>query len=75
MRNFFPLGMLPENIGANRGLLLLLQELFGVQPRPGHYSFLCVDCNIFLRILKVGAVCVVWCCSLILMGDVLSVCL
>ena len=75
MRNFFPLGMLPENIGANRGLLLLLKELFGVQPRPGHYSFLCVDCNIFLRILKVGAVCVVWCCSLILMGDVLSVCL
>ena len=54
MRNFFPLGMLPENIGANRGLLLLLKELFGVQPRPGHYSFLCVDCNIFLRILKVG---------------------
>ena len=32
MRNFFPLGMLPENIGSNRGLLLLLKDLFGVQP-------------------------------------------
>ena len=53
MRNFFPLGMLPENIGSNRGLLLLLSNLFGVQPKPGHYSFLSVDCNIYLRMLKV----------------------
>ncbi len=53
MRNFFPLGMLPENIGSNRGLLLLLKDLFGVQPRPGHYSFISVDCNIYLRMLKV----------------------
>jgi hypothetical protein len=55
MRNFFPLGMLPENIGSNRGLLLILKDLYGIQPRPGHYSFLAADCNIFLRILKVGA--------------------
>ncbi len=54
MRNFFPLGMLPENIGSNRGLLLILKDLYGIQPRPGHYSFLAADCNIFLRILKVG---------------------
>ena len=53
MRNFFPLGMLQENIGSNRGLLLILKDLFGVQPRAGHFSFLTVDCNIFLRILKV----------------------
>jgi hypothetical protein len=53
MENFFPLGMLQENIGSNRGLLLILKDLFGVQPRPGHFSFLAVDCNIFLRLLKV----------------------
>ena len=56
MRNFYPLAMLPENIGSNRGLLLLLKELFGVQPRVGHYSFIAVDCNIFMRMLKVSAV-------------------
>ena len=55
MRNFFPLGMLPENIGSNRGLLLLLKDLFGVQPKAGHYSFLSVDCNIYLRMLMVVA--------------------
>ena len=55
MRNFYPLAMLPENIGSNRGLLLLLKELFGVQPRVGHYSFIAVDCNIFMRMLKVSA--------------------
>ena len=54
MRNFFPLGMLPENIGSNRGLLLILKDLFGVQPKPGHFFFLAADCNIFLRLLKVG---------------------
>ena len=53
MRNFFPLGMLPENIGSNRGLLVLLRDLFGVQQKPGHYCFLSVDCNIYLRLLKV----------------------
>ena len=53
MRHFFPLGMHPENIGSNRGLLLLLKDLFGQQVRPGHYSFLSVDCNIFMRMLKV----------------------
>ena len=53
MRNFFPLDMLAENIGSNRGLLLLMKDLFGVQPRSGHFSFLSCDCNIFLRLLKV----------------------
>ena len=40
MRNFFPLGMLTENIGSNRGLLLLLKDLYGSQLKAGHYSFL-----------------------------------
>ena len=56
MRHFFPLGMHPENIGSNCGLLLLLKDLFGQQVRPGHYSFLSVDCNILMRMLKVLAV-------------------
>ena len=45
--------MMPDNIGSNRGLLLVLKDLYGIQPRPGHYSFLSADCNIFLRLLKV----------------------
>jgi hypothetical protein len=53
MRNFIPLGMMPDNIGINRGLLLVLKDLYGIQPRPGHYSFLSADCKFFLRLLKV----------------------
>lgn len=53
MRDFIPLDMLAENIGSNRGLLLLFKDIFGQQIRPGHFSFLSVDCNIFLRVLKV----------------------
>jgi hypothetical protein len=56
LRNFFPMGMLSENIGSNRGLLLILKNLFQAPPKPGHYSFLSVDCNIFLRMLKVRCV-------------------
>ena len=56
MRNFFPRGMQPENIGSNRGLLLLLKDLFGVQSKAGHYSFLSVDCNICMRMLKVHSI-------------------
>ena len=56
MRNFFPRGMQPENIGSNRGLLLLLKDLFGVQSKAGHYSFLSVDCNIYMRMLKVHVI-------------------
>ena len=45
--------MLPENIGSNRGLLLLLKDLFGVESnKAGHYSFLSVDCNIDMRMLR-----------------------
>ena len=54
LRNFFPLGMLPENIGSNRGLLLIIKDLFQAPPKPGNYHFLSVDCNIFLRMLKVS---------------------
>lgn len=53
LRNFFPMEVLPLNIGSNRGLLLILKQLFTQQRKPGHFSFLTVDCNIFLRVLKV----------------------
>ena len=53
LTNFEGTGILPENIGSNRGLLLILKDHFSVPLRPGHYSFLCVDCNIFMRCLKV----------------------
>jgi hypothetical protein len=45
---------LPENIGSNRGLLLIIKDLFQAPPKPGNYHFLSVDCNIFLRMLKVS---------------------
>ena len=45
--------MMSVNIGSNRGMLLVLRDLFGAQPKPGHYSFLSMDCNIYLRMLKV----------------------
>ena len=51
----------------------LLKDPFGVQPRPGHYSFFCVDSNIFLRFLEMGAVSVVFRGPLILMCPMLSV--
>ena len=47
---------MPENIGSNRRLLLLLKDLCGVQPKAEHYSFLSVDCNIYLRMLKVHVI-------------------
>ena len=53
LRNFYPLDVLPENIGSNRGLLFLLRDLFSKPLRTGHFSFLSVDCNIFVRMLKV----------------------
>ena len=53
MTNFEGTGILSENIGSNRGLLLILKDHFSTPHRPGHYSFLCVDCNIFMRCLKV----------------------
>lgn len=65
LRNFFPTGMLPENIGSNRGLLLLLKDLFGAQVKAGQYAFLSVDCNIYLRMLKV--------CAIIINGRVLVI--
>ena len=55
VRTFMPLGILPENVGSNRGLLLLLKSLSDkhASSERKKYSFLTVDCNIFLRILKV----------------------
>ena len=56
MCSFFPLVMLPENIGSNRGLLLLLKDPFGFESKAAHCSFLCVDCNICMRMLNVRVI-------------------
>ena len=53
VRNFFPMDILPENIGSNRGLLLILKRLSDENQASVQWKFLAVDCNIFLRVLKV----------------------
>ena len=54
-----PGGLLPENIGSNRGLLTILRNFFkewncmnGQDPEV--YRILTVDCNIYSRIMKVS---------------------
>jgi hypothetical protein len=56
---FFPMKIDPRNIGANRDLLYILKDL-DTQKRKLEeesdsktFKVVCVDCNIFMRILKV----------------------
>ena len=53
LRNFHPLEVSPQNIGSNRGLLLVLKSMSDARRDTGKFEFLCADCNIFMRIVKV----------------------
>ena len=53
LRNFHPMAILPQNIGSNRGLMLILKHISDSRSNPSCYQFLCADCNIFMRIMKV----------------------
>ena len=54
LRNFHPLEVSPQNIGSNRGLLLVLKKMSDARVDNGKFEFLCADCNIFMRIVKVS---------------------
>lgn len=54
LRNFDPLEVSPQNIGSNRGLLLVLKQMSDARVDNGKFEFLCADCNIFMRIIKVS---------------------
>ena len=53
LRNFHPIAIMPQNIGSNRGLMLILKHISDSTPNTSSYQFLCADCNIFMRIMKV----------------------
>ena len=53
LEHFHPTDIHPQNIGSNRGLLLILQKMSQERKADnGDHEFMCVDCNIFLRVLK-----------------------
>jgi len=53
LRNFHPMSIMPQNIGSNRGLMMILKHISDSRPNTSSYQFLCADCNIFMRIMKV----------------------
>lgn len=56
LKNFHPSEIHPQNIGSNRGLFLILKRMASERKASRQkFDFLCVDCNIFLRVVRVGA--------------------
>ena len=53
MINFCPWSIIDENIGSNRGLLVILKNFAQERRDEKHLSFVNTDCNIFMRCLKV----------------------
>ena len=53
LRNFHPMAIMPQNIGSNRGLMLILKHISDSRSNASGFQFLCADCNIFMRIMKV----------------------
>ena len=54
LREFYPEEILPQNIGSNRGLLVILKQMSDDRSAAStKYELLCCDCNIFMRIIKV----------------------
>ena len=54
LRNFNPVEISPQNIGSNRGLLVVLKAMSDARVNNGKFEFLCADCNIFMRVVKVS---------------------
>lgn len=51
---FHPWDIIPQNIGSNRGLMLILKQISDErQPDDRHIKFLSADCNIFMRVMRV----------------------
>ena len=54
LSKFEPVDILAHDVGSNRGLLLILKDMMQARKASDtKYTFLCADCNIFMRIIKV----------------------
>ena len=54
LSKFYPIDIIPQNVGCNRGLLLILKQISDARSAgAAKMEFLCCDCNIFMRIMKV----------------------
>jgi len=60
VKHFHPLGILEDNVSSNRGLLAILKDMdqkhrraMAKQDAADNYTFMSVDCNIFLRVAQV----------------------
>ena len=54
LTTFHPIDVMPQNVGCNRGLLLVLKQISDARSASATtMEFLCCDCNIFMRIIKV----------------------
>ena len=52
---FHPWDIISQNIGSNRGLMLILKQISDErQPDDRRLQFLSADCNIFMRIMRVS---------------------
>ena len=52
---FHPWDIIAQNIGSNRGLMLVLKQISDERRiDDGRIQFLCADCNIFTRIMRVS---------------------
>ena len=55
LTSFVPMDVIPHNIGSNRGLMLILKQISDERRvDDDRMQFLCVDCNVFMRILRVS---------------------
>ena len=60
---FHPWDITPQNVGANRGLMLILKQLSEERRvDDSRITFLSADCNIFMRIIRVSEVIAVHAC-------------
>jgi len=60
VKHFHPLGILEDNVSSNRGLLSILKQMdkdhrqrIAKNSALDNYTFLTVDCNIFMRVAQV----------------------
>ena len=58
---FHPWDIISQNVGSNRGLMLILKQISDErQPDDRRLKFLSADCNIFMRIMRVSCIFMVW---------------
>ena len=57
LRFFHPWDIISQNIGSNRGLMLVLKQISDERRLDdGRIKFLCADFNVFMRIMRVSSI-------------------